>query len=510
MTAELVERLTSVTGYPSPIGVVLDAMRHSDADESSVMEFAETIGGDPALSSALLRFANTRSLGSTSSVPTVRECVTRIGPRAARVVVLSHVLIAADANAAGAAVALGPLWRRGLARAIIARRLAQHLDPRRAGDAFQSAALVDLSIVALWTHDSAACLRLLESDDRAAAEHAVFGMSAAAMSAEMLHRWRVPKRVWAPIRGLSDAAVAPGGNGAGESARVEAIVEAAEAITASIISAGPGSASGGALITGLSIDAGLLRTLIAAAAEEFSHRSGLLECSPDDAGRLAAEARAKAQQTLAELSLATQLENRVMLRRQQELMRRVTTDSLTQIKNRLAFDERLSEEFERCQRSGKPLALFLVDLDHFKRFNDEHGHQAGDLMLRTAAAALAHAARRFDMVARYGGEEFVVIAPDCGPAGAAAVAERLRLSVEESSVDWHQQTFRCTASIGGAVLTPGSSQPTPSELVAAADRLLYEAKRAGRNRALVEVFGDRDVRVSDERPEAGRAEIARS
>ncbi len=484
-------------------------MRHADTDEAAIMEFGETIGGDPALASALLRFTNARSLGGSTPAATVRDCIARIGPRAARVVALSHVLVAADADPAGAYEALAPIWKRGLARAIIARRLAQHLDPRRAGDAFQAAALVDLSIVALWSSDAEACRRLVGASDREAAARDVFGMSAAEMSAEMLHVWRVPKRIWSPIRFFGNGDSAHASNGAVEAVHVEAILRAADAITEGLGGSGALAAVESPAIAGLSIDAGLLRTLVAAAAEEYSHRKGLLECSPGDLARSSAEARTKAQRTLAELSLATQLENRVMLRRQQELMRRVTTDSLTQIKNRLAFDERLGEEFERCQRSGKPLALFLVDLDHFKQFNDQHGHQAGDLMLRTAAAALANAARRVDMVARYGGEEFVVIAPDCNAAGAAAVAERLRLSVEETSADWRSQTFRCTASIGGAVLTPGTLQPTPSELVAAADRLLYAAKRAGRNRAMVEVFSGESL-ADKEAPAGIRTQVARS
>lgn len=504
----MIEKLSSARGYPSPIGVVFDALRHSDTDDAAVMEFAETVGADPALASALLRFTNTRSMGAAAAVPTVRECVTRIGPRAARVVALSHILVAADLDAAGAAQTLAPIWAHGLARAIVARRLAQHLDPRRAADAFQAAALIDLSIVALWSADPESCRRICNATDRGAAARELFGTPAAAISAELLHLWRVPKRIWNPLRAFAGVETPHVSNGSADAMHLESILRAADSIAAMLTSAAPANTVDPSRLAGISIDPALLRTLIAGAAEELAQRSKLLVPIADPA-RAAVDARAQAQQTLAELSLATQLENRVMLRRQQELMRRVTTDSLTQVKNRLAFDERLGEEFERCLRSSKPLTLFLVDLDHFKQFNDQHGHQAGDLMLRTAAAALSNAARRVDMVARYGGEEFVVLAPDCGPAGAAVVAERLRLSVEETTADWRTQTFRCTASIGGAVLTPGSSQPTPSELVAAADRLLYAAKRAGRNRAIVEVFGGESTPKAETVPQT-RAPVARS
>lgn len=499
MSAEMIERLASATGLPSPLGVARRVLDHSEADDAGLLELGEAIGGDPGLAGAVLRFGNARSVVGSAPAPTVRECVNRIGPRALRVVAVSHLLASAEHDPVAAGAALSRVWARGLARSIVARRLAQHFDPRRAAEVHQAAALMDVSVVALWCVDARACAEALGSGDADAALRSAFGMSAAEMSAEILRAWRVSKRVWSPMRALGGDA--PIRNGSAEGVHMHEVLRSADALAGAMTGwANPrvGEESG------LSIDRGLLRTLSSAAEEEWEHRRGVLEMPGQPAGAAAA-VRARAQQVLMELSLATQLENRVMLRRQQELMRRVTTDSLTQVKNRLAFDERLGEEFERCQRSGKPLALFLADLDHFKRFNDEHGHQAGDLMLRTAAGALANAARRVDMVARYGGEEFVVIAPDCGIAGAQAVAERLRRSVEETPAEWRGQAFTCTASIGGIVLTPGGVKPAPSELVAAADRLLYAAKRAGRNRAIVEVFGEGESERAASNGAAGRA-----
>jgi diguanylate cyclase (GGDEF)-like protein len=199
-----------------------------------------------------------------------------------------------------------------------------------------------------------------------------------------------------------------------------------------------------------------------------------------------ARARRQAGEALAQASMATQVENRLMKRRQDELMRRVATDALTGVKNRAAFDERLVEELERSQRSNKPLTLLMCDLDGFKMFNDRHGHQAGDLMLRAAASAILGAARRIDIVARYGGEEFAIVAPQCGFDGAAAMAERVRRAVKETSVEWHGQTLGLTVSVGAAVTGGGPLARSGDELIEAADRLLYRAKAAGRDRCIVE------------------------
>ncbi|MBA2427104.1 MAG: GGDEF domain-containing protein [Actinobacteria bacterium] len=145
--------------------------------------------------------------------------------------------------------------------------------------------------------------------------------------------------------------------------------------------------------------------------------------------------------------------------------------------NRRAWDEELPRELERAQRSGEPLAVAILDLDHFKSFNDSLGHQAGDQLLKEAAAAWRDLIRAPDFIARYGGEEFAVLLPRC-PAGATrAIVERLR-----SSTPSDQTTS------AGAACWDGSE--SPDELVGRADSALYEAKRAGRDRSVVADVGE--------------------
>jgi diguanylate cyclase (GGDEF)-like protein len=144
-------------------------------------------------------------------------------------------------------------------------------------------------------------------------------------------------------------------------------------------------------------------------------------------------------------------------------------DALTGIGNRRAFDEQLERELKRAERTGAPVALAILDLDHFKRFNDGHGHPAGDALLREVAGAWTGCLRATDSLARYGGEEFVLIAPGCTDGQALALVERLRDAVT------HGQT--CSA---GVALWDG--EEGSGELLARADVALYEAKLAGRDR----------------------------
>jgi diguanylate cyclase (GGDEF)-like protein len=152
-----------------------------------------------------------------------------------------------------------------------------------------------------------------------------------------------------------------------------------------------------------------------------------------------------------------------------------TTDGLTRLKNRRAFQEHLADEIERAARYGTPLSLLLLDVDHFKQFNDTFGHPAGDRTLRAVARLLEETARSTDFVARYGGEEFAILLPNTDQCGADALADRFRSAVEEW--DWGQRAI--TVSVGASTLTPG--ERNGARLIDEADAALYLSKKNGRN-----------------------------
>jgi two-component system, cell cycle response regulator len=165
-------------------------------------------------------------------------------------------------------------------------------------------------------------------------------------------------------------------------------------------------------------------------------------------------------------------------RRLEEL---ATTDALTRLINRRALLDRLSVEVDRARRFRSQLSLLMVDLDHFKAVNDEHGHLGGDDILRQVGTLLAGAVRTIDVVARYGGEEFVVILPETATEGAVVFAERLRNSVAEQEFDLSgERKFHLTCSIGVATF-PSPRVATTEDLFARADEALYRAKSSGRN-----------------------------
>lgn len=162
------------------------------------------------------------------------------------------------------------------------------------------------------------------------------------------------------------------------------------------------------------------------------------------------------------------------------------TDALTGIVNRRAFDEELEREVARSRRNAQPVSLIILDVDHFKAFNDFHGHPEGDICLKRVANILRAQVRRgADLLARYGGEEFCVVLPDTDEDGALVFAEELRSAIEAAGIEHGaSEAGQVTASLGVATLPAGVTGLSASDLLKMADIALYGAKRSGRNRVM--------------------------
>jgi two-component system cell cycle response regulator len=179
------------------------------------------------------------------------------------------------------------------------------------------------------------------------------------------------------------------------------------------------------------------------------------------------------------------LENEAeLIRMREELSRQALFDPVTQTMNRRGGFLAMQRELDRSRRTGNAVAVVLCDLDHFKAVNDEHGHLAGDEVLRAAAARIAKVIRPYDSLSRYGGEEFLVVLPGCTADFAVAITERCRQRLESTPVEVGEKRIHLTASFG-VCASPFREGLAPEDLIAAADAALYRAKRSGRNRVEV-------------------------
>ncbi len=167
----------------------------------------------------------------------------------------------------------------------------------------------------------------------------------------------------------------------------------------------------------------------------------------------------------------------------EEIYRMTIFDGLTKVHNKRYLLDFLDREIARARRYESPLALAMLDIDHFKKLNDTYGHQAGDYVLEQVAGAIGSAVRREQLLARYGGEEFAIVLPELTPEQVLAFCENVRARVAEGKYVFNEETLSVTVSVGAAMLT-GSMER--EQLFQAADAKLYEAKRRGRNRVAMQ------------------------
>ena len=170
----------------------------------------------------------------------------------------------------------------------------------------------------------------------------------------------------------------------------------------------------------------------------------------------------------------------------------MTTDSLTNAWNKRYFMDMINRELRRSVRAESPLTLLMLDMDHFKKVNDQHGHLVGDEVLREFALRLSNQLREEDLLARYGGEEFAITLIDTDLEQARVVAQRCLNSISTLPFMTTSGEISCTVSIGGATFLGRPAKTDTEELIQIADSCLYEAKEAGRNRMVINEMNAED------------------
>lgn len=186
-----------------------------------------------------------------------------------------------------------------------------------------------------------------------------------------------------------------------------------------------------------------------------------------------------------ELRIANE-NNEALVQRNKALSEKMTRDLLTGLYTRWFVEDKINQELQRARRHEFPLSVLMVDVDHFKRVNDEHGHLVGDEVLREMGRLILESLRAYDIPGRYGGEEFCLLLPSTPLEHTMIVAERLRERIAENLLQTPDASVHVTASIGVAGVEGADSVHQAVELISLADQALYRAKNSGRNR--VEAF----------------------
>ncbi|MGD2109029.1 MAG: GGDEF domain-containing protein [Phycisphaerae bacterium] len=486
---DIIAKLRSTNGLATPPGVVLKLLELTQQPDPSVREVSAAVAADPAITAKLLRYVNSPMAGVGREVASVNHAVALIGIRGVQMLALSFAVVSSEGPSSCSRFDRTQYALQSLASGVCAKHFAETSGRADAQEAFVAGLLSHFGRAAFamsFPQEYDALLGQVQRfpADLFALEVKTFGVAGPAVAAELLRGWHVPEATCSAIGTITGppkarsplSEVLAVGAVAGFFVCPDTIGNPPEADE--IIKAAEGT---------LKLTEAQCVSVLTTAATETQQLRQMMEV-PSGKTRTAEEIELEVKERIAELTLAVNRENQVMVARQEDLLKRATTDPLTGVGNRAAFEARLTLELERAARSGAPLALLVIDVDHFKNFNDTHGHQAGDQVLCTIAQALDENVRKVDYVARYGGEEFVVVAPNAKPEGAGILAERLREAVESQTVPSGDKVLNATVSIGVGVATTVTDASDAKALFKAADDQLYKAKSNGRNR--VEVMHD--------------------
>ena len=496
----ILQKLRSADNLPSLPTVAIDVLNLTKKDDVSIDELAGVIQNDPALAGRFLKVVNSPLYSLPRKIGSIKQAVGLLGLRAVKVMALSFSLVDALGDSKTAGFDFQGYWRRSLTTGVAARLLAKAVAPRLAEEAFVAGLLSDTGRVAAWRCIQQMYERVLDTwaNSRrplADIERDQLGLTNAEMGRHVLRTWGLPET-------LCDGVGTHDGQGlealSGPSLELAKIVHSGAAIAAVFSRDIPLSELNAVkeqCRTKTGIDETKFEEMLAALDQHVLETASMLAV---DIGKTTSYAQLQADATmqLTQLSMQAEVERAHTARREQQarqeterlyeekkaILEVASRDGLTKLANRAAFDQRLDEELRRTRETGHPLALILLDVDHFKKFNDTYGHQAGDEVLRITAACLRKVIHGRGFAARYGGEEFVVIMVSQTPEAVRAMAEEIRQTIEMTIIEYDSHQLRVTASLGVSCEDPPTPNLTCAILIKHADEQLYKAKGNGRNR----------------------------
>jgi diguanylate cyclase (GGDEF)-like protein len=455
----------------------------------SLQELSKLAAGDPGFAVRLLGTVNSAAYRGSSAVSDLAQAIALLGIRGTRAIALGLVVSDLAPNDRDGSVLMGNCLRRALA----ARSLARALKMGPGDDQFTIGLLLDAGLMmrAGGTLVSAAEIGRSPAHERVLREHTLGRARHTNMGAALAERLQFPPGTAEAIRRHHDPDMPtePLAAIAWVAERIAGVFEGGMPQFTRMMAVEAGAKLG---LAESDVDQILqeLPSQVAEAAAAFNHNVGAQPAIDD----LINNARQQLGTLARQYGELVQALNRVVTEKEQlteqlrqanlALAQQATTDALTELPNRRAFDEALARDLARAQRQTAPLSLAVLDVDHFKMFNDKYGHATGDIVLKAVGHALAACVRSGDIAARYGGEEFAVILPGTDLQGALIAGERLRKAIAEKVIESAHGKLGVTVSVGIVCYRPGTGKATCESLFERADQALYRAKQQGRNRVV--------------------------
>jgi diguanylate cyclase (GGDEF)-like protein len=475
MDRTLEDRLSRCPTLPTLPGVALEVLRVCSAEaEVDLDELAAVIEHDPVLVTKVLRVVNSAVYGLRQPLTSLRHALVLMGVAAVRAIALSFSLTS-GMREEPRGIDLRRYWRRSLYAAIAAQELAKVGGLRLEEEAFLAALIQDIGMVALArlepkSYADIIALGSAGHEQVASAERRTFGVDHVEVGDWLLAQWGIPPLFREALRASHDTTSDP------EAGVLCAIVAASGPIAdiwiESLAHAATEARDRVRELIGLDDDT--FEAILDHVAAGIASATSLFEVhlgSPEEVAAVLEEAK----EALVNASLH-------VARSAHTLQAEAHLDPLTRLPNRVPLDAALTAAF---RDPAAVLSVLVCDVDRFKQVNDTYGHLVGDQVLVSVVERLRGGLRNADLLVRYGGEEFVVVLPGTPPGAARAVAERLRTAVSERPHDLGEgRELAVTISIGCATHGAPARFATPGALLESADRALYVAKTAGRNRVV--------------------------
>lgn len=460
------------------------------SEDCSPEELGKVVASDPALGLRVLAVVNSSAFMLPNRVSDVRQAVSLLGVRGLRNLALS--LVVSDMAPVGEEGHL--LLANSLRRALAAQAIAKAMGVRRVDPYFTAGLFLDVGLLSAARGDISYAAEIARGPAafRVVRERAAGNPAHPAVGANLAREYNLPDETVEAIDKHHDDEVPEG-----ELARACWLAERFAGVF-----------EGGDLVGGkqraleaameLGIDEDDAEEIFATLPEQVRDAAGAfdrdvgeqpdLDALIEDANQSLVSMNQHYEQLVRQLQVL--IDEKAALEQElraanSRLSEQATTDELTGLPNKRALQQALTRDLARASREDSPLSLIVIDVDHFKKFNDTWGHTTGDEVLRCVGKLLLEEVRAGDVPARYGGEEFVVVLPNTPPEGAQIVGERIRAALEAMSVQGPQGMLKVTASFGIATVHGQGCQDQATNLFERADAALYEAKDGGRNQVRI-------------------------